>query len=32
LCYLIHASTEHFETTKVSGYETNNSSMSEPAN
>jgi hypothetical protein len=32
LCYLIHASTEHFETAKVSGYETNNSSMSEPAN
>lgn len=29
LCYLIHAPTEHFETAKVSGYETNNSSMSE---
>ena len=32
LCYLIHASTEHFETAKASGYETNNSSMSEPTN
>ncbi|CAL6374444.1 unnamed protein product [Bathycoccus prasinos] len=32
LCYLIHAPTEHFETAKVSGFETNNSSMRETTN